>query len=219
MVTEDGYGHVVGFPDAPVQVEIYTEPQCEHCADFQARFGEGLRSHIQSGQLAVAYRPLTFLDDEYGTDYSQVAANALFLAAAPKTSASTFQSFVEDVWANQGLALEEFTDDDFAALARESGVDAGLVAEIGAGARGVDAVEMNDVDISALSEVTSGPPGTAVLDDLKGERRRHHRPELAQPADAPGLTFPLSSRVSSTARKYSARAATASRPPRRSRPG
>lgn len=170
MVTEDGYGIVVGFPDAPVQVEIYTEPQCEHCADFQARFGEGLRSHIQSGQLAVVYRPLTFLDDEYGTDYSQVAANALFLAAAPKTSASTFQSFVEDVWANQGLALEEFTDDDFAALARESGVDAGLVAEIGAGARGVDAVEMNDVNISALSEVTSGPPGTPTVYDLKGER-------------------------------------------------
>ena len=102
--TEDGYGIVVGLPDAPAEVEIYTEPQCEHCADFQARFGEDLRSHLQSGLLAVVYRPLTFLDDEYDTDYSAAAANALFLAAAPSTSASTFQSFVEDVWANQGLA-------------------------------------------------------------------------------------------------------------------
>jgi protein-disulfide isomerase len=81
--TEDGYGIVVGLPDAPAEVEIYTEPQCEHCADFQARFGEDLRSHLQSGLLAVVYRPLTFLDDEYDTDYSAAAANALFLAAAP----------------------------------------------------------------------------------------------------------------------------------------
>ena len=69
-VTEDGYGIVVGLPDAPAEVEIYTEPQCEHCADFQARFGEDLRSHLRVGQLAVVYRPLTFLDDEYDTDYS-----------------------------------------------------------------------------------------------------------------------------------------------------
>ena len=165
--TEDGYGIVVGLPDAPAEVEIYTEPQCEHCADFQARFGEDLRSHLQSGLLAVVYRPLTFLDDEYDTDYSAVAANALFLAAAPSTSASTFQSFVEDLWANQGLALEEFTDDDFAVLARESGVDADVVATIGAGAPGVDAVEMNDANISALSEVTAGPPGTPTVYDVK----------------------------------------------------
>ena len=34
----------------------------------------------QTGQLAVTYRPLTFLDDEYGTGYSGQVANALFLA-------------------------------------------------------------------------------------------------------------------------------------------
>ena len=169
-ITEDGYGIVVGLPDAPVRLEVYTEPQCDHCADFQARFGEDLRSHIQTGRLSVTYRPLTFLDDEYYTDYSARAANALFLSTAPATSASTFQSFVEDLWANQGLAQEEFTDDDFATLARESGVAPDLVATISAGATGVDAYEMNDANISALSEVAAGPPGTPTVHDLTSDQ-------------------------------------------------
>ena len=35
-LSEDGYGIVAGYPDAPVQIELYTEPQCSHCADLQA---------------------------------------------------------------------------------------------------------------------------------------------------------------------------------------
>ena len=34
-LSKDGYGIVAGFDDAPVKIEIYTEPQCNHCADLQ----------------------------------------------------------------------------------------------------------------------------------------------------------------------------------------
>ncbi|MGH3581263.1 MAG: protein-disulfide isomerase, partial [Mycobacterium sp.] len=34
-VSKDGFGIVAGFPDAPARIEIYTEPQCTHCADLQ----------------------------------------------------------------------------------------------------------------------------------------------------------------------------------------
>ena len=43
-LSDDGYGIVAGFDDAPAQIEIYTEPQCSHCADLQADFGDQLRT-------------------------------------------------------------------------------------------------------------------------------------------------------------------------------
>ena len=56
-VSKDGYGIVAGFADAPVQIEIYTEPQCNHCAELQHDFGDELACYIDLGQLAVTYRP------------------------------------------------------------------------------------------------------------------------------------------------------------------
>jgi hypothetical protein len=179
-VTADGHGIRVGLPDAPVQFEIYTEPQCSHCADFQARFGEDIKSHIQSGLLTVVYRPLTFLDEEFFTDYSEVAVNALFLSVGPTTSASTFQSFVENLWAHQGLADEDFTNGDFADLARESGIAPELVAKIGDGAHAVDAFALNDDNYPSLADLSSGSPGTPTVYDLK-------RKEVVDIADADWL--------------------------------
>src|ERR1700738_1553222 len=78
-VSKDGYGIVAGFDNAPKKIEIYTEPQCNHCADLQADFGGQLAYYIAVGQLEVTYRPMTFLDDNTG-GYSAQVSNALFLA-------------------------------------------------------------------------------------------------------------------------------------------
>ena len=79
----DGYGIVAGFDDAPVNVEIFTEPQCNHCADLQADFGDDIARYLNIGQLAVTYRPMTFLDDS-DDRYSARVSNALFLAVDPR---------------------------------------------------------------------------------------------------------------------------------------
>src|SRR5690349_7274681 len=60
-VSQDGYGIVAGFANAPVKIEIYTEPQCNHCADLQHDFGDQFAYYIAVGQLEVTYRPVTFL--------------------------------------------------------------------------------------------------------------------------------------------------------------
>ena len=62
-VSEDGYGIEAGFDDAPTRIEIFTEPQCGHCADLQADFGDQFAYYIGVGALKITYRPLTFLDD------------------------------------------------------------------------------------------------------------------------------------------------------------
>ena len=108
-LSEDGSGIVAGYPDAPVQFELYTEPQCNHCAALQKEFGDDIERYINLGLLAVTYRPLTFLDQLANEDYSARVANALFLSVgAPKAtdapsaaSGPEFQRFVEELWAAQ----------------------------------------------------------------------------------------------------------------------
>ena len=84
VLTKDGYGIVAGFDDAPVRVEIFTEPQCSRCADLQADFGDELARYLNIGQLAVTYRPLTFLD-ELPSGHSARVTSALFAAADPES--------------------------------------------------------------------------------------------------------------------------------------
>jgi protein-disulfide isomerase len=98
-VSEDGYGIVAGFDNAPGKIEIYTEPRCSHCADLQADFGDQLAYYIAVGQLEVTYRPMTFFDNESG-GYSGQVSNALFLATEKagspevKATGTEFQRFV-----------------------------------------------------------------------------------------------------------------------------
>ncbi|MDT5074968.1 MAG: hypothetical protein QOH82_4288, partial [Mycobacterium sp.] len=61
-MTQDQFGIRAGLEDAPIQLEIYTEPQCTHCADLQHDFGDQFAYYIGAGQLAITYRPMTFLD-------------------------------------------------------------------------------------------------------------------------------------------------------------
>ena len=48
-LSEDGYGIVAGFETRPTRIEIFTEPQCSHCADLQADFGDQLAYYIGIG--------------------------------------------------------------------------------------------------------------------------------------------------------------------------
>ena len=62
--TIDGNGVLVGSWIAPVQLEIFCEPQCPHCAEFGVDDGDRLAAALASGRLAITYRWLTFLDEQ-----------------------------------------------------------------------------------------------------------------------------------------------------------
>ncbi len=165
-LSSDGFGIVAGFADAPVQLEIFTEPQCTHCAHLQATAGEDIKRHIESGQIAVTYRPMTFLDDEYEIDYSAVVSNALFLAVEPSTPAATFQNFVEELWANQELSFLDYTDEDFADIARDSGLSEEITTRIADGDSAVDTDDLASENANLLSEQSPTSPGTPVVYNL-----------------------------------------------------
>jgi protein-disulfide isomerase len=163
-LTEDGYGVRIGFPEAPVRIEVFTEPQCPHCADLQADFGADLERYVDLGRLQVTYRPLTFFDQD-GSDHSAKVSNAMFLAVAPSTSGPDFQNFVEALWAQHDSA-EPPSNADLAQLARDNGIDDAQAAEMDAGATAVDTAEMNALNSEFLWEIDPVAAHTPTVYDL-----------------------------------------------------
>jgi hypothetical protein len=175
-VSKDGYGIVAGFANAPKKIEIYTEPQCNHCADLQHDFGDELAYYIAVGELEVTYRPMTFLDDKAG-GYSNQVSNALFLSAektgSPEVQATgtEFQRFVEDVWKNQHPGGDPPNGDELQDFAKKAGMPPAVAQNIKGGGSAVDTKKMDDANFEFLYEIDSTEMGTPTVYDLdKGEK-------------------------------------------------
>lgn len=164
-LSKDGFGIVAGDPDARVHIELYTEPQCNHCADLQKDFGDELARYINLGQLVVTYRPLTFLDDQPG-GYSDRVSNAMFLAVGPGTSGKAFQAFVQDLWGHQDSHGKGPSDTQIADMARESKLPATAVDAMRAGKPALDIQEMADTNFEYLYEIDPINTGTPTVFDL-----------------------------------------------------
>ncbi len=168
----DGYGIVAGFDDATAQIEIFTEPQCRHCADLQSDFGDQLAYLINVGRLQVTYRPLTFMDDDYD-GYSSKVANAMFLAAQPPVSGaaadgSQFQRFVKELWANQDSGGPAFTADELRDMAAAAGMSDAVADAVAGDEAAVDIAEMEDNNFGYLFEIDPLQTGTPTVYDLNG---------------------------------------------------
>jgi len=175
-ISKDGYGIVAGFSDAPKKIEIYTEPQCNHCADLQHDFGDQLAYYIAVGELEVTYRPMTFLDDKTG-GYSGQVSNALFLAAekagSPEVTATgtEFQRFVENVWAHQRPGGTPPTGDELQDYAKKAGIPDAVAQNIKGGGSAVNTKDMDDANFEFLYQIDSTEMGTPTVYDLdKGEK-------------------------------------------------
>ena len=174
-IVDDGYGIRVGFAEAPIQLEIYTEPQCSHCADLQADFGDQLRHYIAVGQLAVTYRPLTFLDTG-ANQHSDRVANAMFEAATPGEGSATtdgpaYQRFVEELWTQHDAGLDHPDTGELAEMARTAGLPDEVVARIETGEEAVDTSEMQDFNFEFLYQIDPLETGTPTAYDLNNDEK------------------------------------------------
>ena len=164
VVSDDGHGIVAGFDDAPVNVEIFTEPQCNHCADLQADFGDDIARYLNIGQLAVTYRPLTFLDDVrrriFGPGEQRVVPGG-----GSRDSATAFQAFVEELYAQQRPLTAGPSNGEIADMARESGMPAAVVDRIAGGEPALDVVDMGDSNFGYLFGLNPLDPGTPTVYD------------------------------------------------------
>ena len=158
----DHFGVLAGTSAAPVQLEIFCDPQCSECANFEAASGGDLGRHLAAGDVAVTYRWVTFLDARRKNDTSARVGNALMAAADPATTAQAYQSFVTGLYREGGTpGLEEI-----AATARESGLPAHVVQRIAAGQQVVDTTSMNAFNRVQLLAANPQSPGTPTVYDL-----------------------------------------------------
>lgn len=166
-ITGDGYGILVGDPEAGAQIEVFTEPQCPHCAALQTDYGAEMASYISLGQLAVTYRPVTFLDE--AGDHSARVSNAMFAAAGATPRAVAFQGFVEELWAHQQPGGVGPSDIEMADLAQQSGIPAPAVEVISRGGQAVDTTDMSDLNIELLAELNAYEIATPTVYDLTND--------------------------------------------------
>ncbi|MCV7278413.1 thioredoxin domain-containing protein [Mycolicibacterium flavescens] len=169
-ISEDGYGVVAGFVDAPVNIEIFTEPQCTHCADLQADFGDQLAYYIGVGQLRVTYRPLIFLD-ETRDGHSARVSNALFLAADDDVTGTQFQRFVAELWLNQEPGGTGPSDDEIADMAQHIGMSDAAVRRISTGGSAVNIADMDAINFEFLYEIDNLTTGTPTVYNLTADER------------------------------------------------
>jgi protein-disulfide isomerase len=178
-LSEDGSGIIAGYPDAPVRIELYTEPQCNHCAALQKEFGDDFERYINLGMLAVTYRPLTFLDQLANEDYSARVANALFLTVPSGKSAEpngatgpAFQRFVEELWAAQDPIGNGPTDGEMKDMAEKAGIPSDVADQISEGkASDVDIDQMAVYNFQSLVGIDPINSGTPTVYDLGGKKK------------------------------------------------
>lgn len=174
-IVDDGYGIRVGFAEAPVQLELYTEPQCSHCADLQADFGDQLRYYIAVGQLAVTYRPLTFLDTGANL-HSDRVTNAMFEAATPgegsvTTDGPAFQRFVEELWTQYDAGPDHPDTGELAEMAGTAGLPGEVASRIEAGEEAVDTKDMQDFNFEFLYQIDPLDTGMPTAYDLNKDEK------------------------------------------------
>lgn len=164
-LTADGYGVLAGSPDAPVQLEIFCEPQCPQCAQFEAASDTALTNHLGSGRLAVTYRWLTFLDGKHDNDASARMSTALMAAADPATAPTAYQALVAELYRHQGG--DGPTTGELAGMATGAGLPGWVVTRIAIGLPSVDTVAMDAANRELLNRENPDNPSTPTVYNLK----------------------------------------------------
>lgn len=155
-LSKDGSGIKIGLAEAPIQLEIYTEPQCRQCADIQTDFGDKLAYYVAVGQLAITYRPMVLRDKDNGK-HSERVANAMFAAVTPgasdaavTTAGPAFQRFVMRLWSLWDGGPNQPTVEEMAQMARSAGIPDAQVANVESVQPAVDTADATNLNFEFL---------------------------------------------------------------------
>ena len=149
LLTGDGFGMQLGMPAARVALEIFIEPQCSACARLEMFQGGEIADYIDSGDLVVTYRPLTFFDTA-PTGYSHRVSNALFIVADTALPAVAVQGFVQQLYWDADISGDNRYLANIAATAR---LPQEVIDRIAAGDAVVDTAAMNTANRKLLNDI------------------------------------------------------------------
>ena len=106
---------------SPVTVTLYEDFQCPACKAFEDADGAFLRQAVDSGDITVEYRPISFLDKASTTEYSSRALNAAMCVLDTK-GVKSYTAMHDVLYANQPAEGSAGLDDaKLGALAKEAG--------------------------------------------------------------------------------------------------
>lgn len=113
----DGARIVVGDPDAELTVDLYEDPRCPYCEEFEVTGGgPALEEAVLRREARTRYTMASFLDDRLGGSGSKKAVNALRAAL----EANRFAEYHEVLYDNQPEEEDDgFTDARLLELARQ----------------------------------------------------------------------------------------------------
>lgn len=115
---------VLGQPRAPHTLEVYEDPLCPICGQFEHANGADIRSAVDAGRVQVRYHLLNLLEARSNPPgYSLAASNALICSAEN----GAFPSYHDSLFATQpeeGAA--GYADDQLAALGAAVGTGPGF---------------------------------------------------------------------------------------------
>lgn len=102
----------------PMQMVVYADANCVHCAKFEQSYGDLINEKLNNGEITVEYRITNFLDANSPTMYSSRAANALAAVAEKKPEA--YMEYLAAIYDRYGT---EPNNEELISMANDLGVD------------------------------------------------------------------------------------------------
>lgn len=110
----------------PVKVILTEDFQCPACQSFEQQSGAFLADLVKKGEIEIEYRPISFLDQQSGNEYSSRALNAA-LCVLDEGGVEKYKTMHDLLYANQPAEGTVGPDDKALITAAEA-----------AGATGID---------------------------------------------------------------------------------
>ena len=103
----------------PVNLLIYVDVNCVHCASFETEYADQIATWLAAGDVKVEYRNVAFLDSGSPTNFSSRGANAL--ACVADQAPASYLPFSKALFAHYPEG--EMKNDALIQLAKDNGAD------------------------------------------------------------------------------------------------
>lgn len=111
----------------PVNLLIYVDVNCVHCADFEDQYADQISTWLAAGDVQVEYRNVAFLDSGSPTNFSSRGANAL--ACVADAAPASYLPFSKAMFAHYPEG--EMKNAELTQLAKDNGADVSSCIEDG----------------------------------------------------------------------------------------
>lgn len=103
----------------PINMLLYVDVNCVHCADFEAQYADQISTWLAAGDVQVEYRNVAYLDGGSPTNFSSRGANAL--ACVADQAPASYLPFAKALFAHH--AQGEMKNGELAQMAEDNGAD------------------------------------------------------------------------------------------------